>query len=141
MPEIIHYSTFQSLLNLSFSTTRISPKEKVSLAVYFADFLMCLLPGQSTPLVWPSFITVNFYNNYKNILIIQPGRSQTGEWFNSTCNHLHVHQIISTKTSVENFQNNFVATLYKHFVISLKTRVFVCRLAVSVYNFVGVVFM
>ena len=43
MPEIIDLILCLDHKNLN-----------VSLAVYFA-VLMCLLPGQSTPLVWPSF--------------------------------------------------------------------------------------
>ena len=52
-----------------------------------------------------------------------------------TCGHSLQALPISTKLLVGNgFQNNFVATLYKHYLISLKTRAFVCRLTVSVYN-------
>ena len=56
----------------------------------------------------------------------------------ATTTHEHVARELQLEL---NFRNNFVATLYKHYLISLKTRAFVCRLAVSVYNFVSVVFM
>ena len=64
MPEII-----DSIL--SVMTTRILPKEKVSLAVYFADFNVFIIWPKNSPCVAQSYKQWTFIiiYNYKNIFI------------------------------------------------------------------------
>ena len=95
--------------------------------------LICLLPSQSTPLVWPSF--------YSRELLIQPGiankqscdseaacsktqSNHPAKHVQYTCNHTCTCS--NSKTSVGNFQNNCGHSLQRY-LISLKTREFVCR--------------